>query len=134
MIKKLSLVFVLMSCVALQGCISFNSLADARNAKGTGMSKVFNANKSKVWQQALSVVEASDLTIVSEDEGKGLILAQQPISPLALTAGQNVAVYVSDANGRTRVEVINKKSVGDIEFVSTDWEEYILEKLGSRLY
>lgn len=134
MIKKYALSLLLLSCLALQGCISFNSLADARNAKGTGMSKVFSAKKEKVWQQALSVIEASDLTIVSEDEAKGLILAQQPISPLSLTAGQNVAVYVTDANGQTRVEVISKKSVGEIEFVSTDWDEYILEKLGIRLY
>lgn len=34
---------------------------------------------------------------------------------------------------RTRVEVSNRKTVGAIEFVSRDWDEYILEKLGERL-
>lgn len=133
MIRKTVISLVAASTLMLQGCISFNSLADAKNAQGSGMTKEFFAKKDRVWQQTVSIIEASDLSVVNEDETKGLILAQQPISPFSLTAGQNVAVYITEKGDRTRVEVINKKAVGAIEFVSRDWDEYILEKLGERL-
>jgi len=132
MIKKVLVVCALSGAALLQGCVSFNSLADAKNAKGTGEVRVYSAPKQDVWQKTVAIVQSSDLSIVSEDETKGLILAQQPISPLSLTAGQNVAIYVTESNGKTRVEVINKKAVGGIEFVSKDWDEYITEELDER--
>lgn len=117
----------------LQGCISFNSLADARNARGSGLAKEYNAARDTVWQQTLAIITASDLNLVNADASDGLILAQQPVSPLSLTAGQNVAIYVSESFGRTRVEVISRKAIGDIEFISRDWEEYIIEQLDKKL-
>lgn len=117
----------------LQGCISFNSLADARNARGSGLAKEYNAARDTVWQQTLAIIAASDLNLVNADASDGLILAQQPVSPLSLTAGQNVAIYVSESFGRTRVEVISRKAIGDIEFISRDWEEYIIEQLDKKL-
>lgn len=130
--KKLIAALAL-SSVLLQGCISFNSLADAKDAKGTGVAKTFTTDKSRVWQTTLSIITASDLKLVDENEDKGLILAQQPISPFSLTAGQNVAIFITDVGGRTRVEVVDKKSVCEIEFVSKDWDDYIIEKLSERL-
>ena len=82
------------------------------------MSKTYAANKARFWQQTLGVIEKSDLSVVNEDFNKGLILAQQTGFPLSLTAGQNVAVYVSDAGDQTKVEVISKKAIGEIEFTS----------------
>ena len=123
----------LFAAILLQGCLSFNSLADAKNSRGTGMSKTYAANKAQVWQQTLGVIEKSDLSVVNEDFNKGLILAQQPVSPLSLTAGQNVAVYVSDAGDQTKVEVISKKAIGEIEFTSKNWEKYVIEQLDERM-
>lgn len=133
MIKKIAMVCAVSATVFLQGCISFNSLADAKNAKGTGEVRMYSDSKDDVWQKAMAIVQASDLQLVSEDKANGVILAQQPISPLSLTAGQNVAIFVSEANGKTRVEVVNKKAVGSIEFVSKDWDNYITEKLDERI-
>lgn len=124
---------LLASTLTLNGCISFNSLADARNSRGEGQSKQFAVSKVQAWRQTLDIIEHSNLKLVSEDYSKGLILAQQPISPLSLTVGQNVAVYVSDTGQQTEVEVINKKAVGAIEFVSTDWDEFILDRLEKTL-
>lgn len=133
MIKKTLISTIFASSLLLQGCISFNSLADAKNARGTGVSKQYSATKAQVWQQTLGVIEKSDLNLVNEDFSKGLILAQQPIAPLSLTAGQNVAVFVSESGQQTRVEVVAKKAVGAIEFTSRDWEDYILEQLDERI-
>lgn len=133
MIKQTLMSTVITGSLLLQGCISFNSLADAKNARGTGASKHYTASKAQVWQQTLGVIEQSDLNLVNEDFSKGLILAQQPISPLSLTAGQNVAVFVSEMGQQTRVEVVAKKAVGSIEFTSRDWEDYIIEQLDERI-
>ncbi len=133
MIRKIAISSMLASSLLLQGCISFNSLADAKNARGSGSTKQYSASKAQVWQQTLGVIEASDLSLVNEDYSKGLILAQQPISPLSMTAGQHVAVFVSETGQQTQVEVVARKAVGSIEFVSRDWDDYILEQLDERI-
>lgn len=133
MLSKLTLTLVILLALLLQGCISFNSLADAKSARGSGLAKEYSANRDTVWQQTLAIVSASDLNLVNADASNGLILAQQPVSPLSLTVGQNVAIYVSENFGRTRVEVISRKAIGNIEFTSRDWEEYIIEQLDEKL-
>ncbi len=126
-------ILLALTTLLLQGCVSFNSLADAKNARGSGLTKEYGANRDTVWQQTLAIVADSDLNLVNADASNGLILAQQPVAPLSLTVGQNVAIYVSENFGRTRVEVISRKAIGTIEFTSRDWEEYIIEQLDDKL-
>lgn len=133
MVRKFFISLVLICSVLLQGCISFNSLADAKSAKGTGLSKDYSASKQTVWTQTISIIRQSKLSLINDDVDSGLILAQQPISPLSLTAGQNVAIFVSENNGKTHVEVVGKKAIGSIEFTSRNWESYIIEMLDKRL-
>lgn len=123
---------IILVCTLLQGCISFNGLADAREGQGTGQIKEYTASEQDIWIYTLSVIKQSDLKLVAEDVPNGVILAQQPISPLSLTAGQNVAVFVTKQRDRTRVEVVSRKAIGEIEFVSRNWETFILEKLNER--
>ncbi len=128
--KTIRMVLVaLLGSLLLTGCISFNSLADARNSKGEGLIREFSKDKESVWQQTLAIVRHSDLKLVEDNPEKGLILAQQPVSPLGLTVGQNVAIYIYGVGSKTRVEVISKKAIGEIEFTSKNWESYIIEKL-----
>lgn len=124
----LKLLIVALFCM-LQGCISFNSLADAKNAKGEGLVKEYRASKQEVWQETLAIIRQSKLSLVDDNIDKGIILAQQPIAPFSLTVGQHVAIFLSEYKGITRVEVVNKKAVGNIEFTSTNWDNYIIEAL-----
>lgn len=133
MFSKLTPTLIILLSLLLQGCISFNSLADAKSARGTGLTKEYNASRDTVWQQIVAIVNKSGLKLVNADAAAGQILAQQPVSPLSLTMGQNVAIYVNEQFGRTRVEVISRKAIGDIEFVSRNWEKYIIEQLNSKL-
>lgn len=133
MIKKLFIALIAINCFFIQGCVSFNTLAEAKNAKGYGTSESFSASKDTVWNAVLRIVEQSNLSLVIKDEDKGMILAQQPFNPFGMTAGQNVAIYVSDNYGKTNVEVISRKAVGDIEFTSKNWEKYILKQLAQRV-
>lgn len=133
MIKKLIIALIAINCFLIQGCVSFNTLAEAKNAKGYGSSQSFSSGKDDVWNATLRVVERSNLSLVVKDEEQGMILAQQPFNPFGMTAGQNVAIYVSDDFGKTNVEVISRKAVGEIEFVSKNWEKYILKELGQSI-
>ena len=133
MFSKLAPTLIILLSLLLQGCISFNSLADAKSARGTGLSKEYNASRDTVWQQIVAIIDNSNLKLVNVDAESGQILAQQPVSPLSLTMGQNVAIYVNEQFGRTRVEVISRKAIGDIEFVSRNWEKYIIGQLDSKL-
>lgn len=130
--KIVAVVVVFFSALALSGCLSFNSLADARNGKGEGEVRNYSASKNDVWRKAVVIIKESKLDLITQDTGKGYILAQQPMSPMGLTAGQNVAVFIDERAGKTRVEVVGKKAVG-IEFVSRNWEKHILEKLDESL-
>lgn len=121
---------VLLSCAVLfnSGCAT---LADAKAAKGTGSSRTYEKSYEVVWNAAVQSVKASGLELVSEDKGKGNILAQSSLS--ALSWGENVAIFVeAEGKARTRVEVVNKRAVA-ANVTAKDWEGRILEDLDKRL-
>ena len=131
--KILVMIFVAVSAISLQGCISFNSLADAKNSQGDGEMRSYSADRGEVWRKTITIINQSKLDLISQDSDRGVILAQQPISPLSMTAGQNVAVFITERNGKTRVEVVGKKAMGSVEFVSRNWEKHLLKELDKSL-
>ena len=74
---RLTLLPIILLCALLQGCISFNGLADAREGQVTGQIKEYNASEQDIWIYTLSVIKQSDLKLVAEDVPNGVILAQQ---------------------------------------------------------
>ena len=131
--KILVMIFVAVSAISMSGCISFNSLADAKNSQGDGEMRSYSVAKGEVWRKTITIINQSKLDLVSQDSDRGLILAQQPMSPLSMTAGQNVAVFITERNGKTRVEVVGKKAMGSVEFVSRNWEKHLLKQLDKSL-
>ncbi len=122
---------VVFLCVALlvNGCAT---MADSIEAKGTGQYRVYDNDFDTVWDAVIDVVKTSKLELVSEDKGRGQILAQRGMS--ALSYGENVAIFVEKEDGeiRTRVEVVSKKALATT-VLAKNWEEHILEELDSRL-
>jgi len=109
------------------GC---RTLADAQAAKGTGSFRVYDKPYDAVWNAVIETVKSSGLALVSESKEKGSILAQRGIS--VVSVGENVAIYVEDAGGKTRVEVISKRAVAT-QWLAPNWETRILEALDKRL-
>jgi hypothetical protein len=70
--------------------------------------------------------------MVADNKQEGYILAQRGMS--AFSYGENVAIFVdpTNANDRTRVEVVSKKSLATNIF-ATDWSKPILDKIGQIL-
>lgn len=130
MLKKIITVFVAIAAVAfMSGC---STLADARSAKGSGLSREYSAPMDQVWKVLPAVLAELSLPMVGDNKQEGYILAQRGIT--AFSYGENVAIFVESVNGvtRTRVEVVSKKSMATNIF-APDWSKEILDKLGEKL-
>jgi hypothetical protein len=129
--KSLSSGLVMMVFLAiLQGC---TTMADSIAAKGTGDSRVFDADVDSVWSAVLEVIDERDsLKLVSEDRTAGRILVQKGMS--AMSYGENIAIFIEPAGSgdKTRVEVVSKRALSTTVFAK-DWEKYIVEKLDEKL-
>jgi hypothetical protein len=85
-----------------------------------------------VWDAVLDTVKSSGFALVADNKEKGSILAQGAMS--AFSYGENVAIFVEDAGGRTRtrVEVVNKRALAT-NITAADWEYRIIQALDKRL-
>jgi hypothetical protein len=123
------IVSILFLAALNSGCAT---LADAKAARGTGRSEVYNESFDTVWYAVVETVKSSKLDLISENKEEGSILAQGAIS--AFSWGENVAIYVEDLGGnkKTRVEVVNKRAMA-ANITAANWETRIFEALDKRL-
>lgn len=130
MFKKLAaMLFALTALAVTSGCAT---LADARAAKGSGVSRTYDAPHEVVWKTIPSVLSELGLPLVGENKQEGYILAQRGIT--AFSYGENVAIFVESEGGvtKTRVEVISKKAMATNIFAPS-WENDILNRLDEKL-
>jgi hypothetical protein len=124
--KTTTLVRLFLSVVLLSaaGCSTLN---DARQAKGTGKSHLYNASFDIVWDAATQAVTDMGLQVASKSKEEGYILAQKGMS--AFSYGENVAVFVEKADDQqTKVEVVSKKAMATNVF-AWNWEKPILDRI-----
>jgi hypothetical protein len=125
-----------LAVLAAFAALSFTSgcanLADAKAARGSGVSREYAASMDKVWNAIPVVLKELELPLVSQNRGEGTILAQRGVT--AFSYGENVAIFVESAGGttRTRVEIVSKKAMATNVF-APDWSTEILDKLGQKL-
>lgn len=130
MIKKFLVTFFAAAILlSASGC---STLADARAAKGSGVSRTYAASQDEVWKAVPSVLMALGLQLVSDNKQEGYILAQRGIT--AFSYGENVAIFVESIGGvtKTRVEIVSKKVMATNVFAPS-WENDILNKLDEKL-
>ena len=112
----------------LNGCAT---LADARNAKGTGSVRTFDSSFEEVWNIVPGALTDLGLSIAGENKSDGYILAQRGMT--ALSYGENVAIFVEKVDEQsTSVEVVSKKTMSTAVF-APDWEPKVLDKIGELL-
>ncbi len=126
--KNLIPIFLLLTLVT-QGC---STLADARNAKGQGSSKIYNANYEKSWAVVLDVLKEIELPMAGENKEQGYILAQNGMS--IGSSGENVAIFLEKTKevNKTKIEVVSKKAMST-QIFATNWEPKIIEKLDEKI-
>jgi len=107
-----------------------NTMEDASNARGEGMVRIYDGEYDVVWGAVLSVVQSSQLSLVSADQETGEILAKRGLKWNSASSGEYVAVFVEPLqdNERTRVEVISKK-VLKTNLFAPKWDEKLIESL-----
>jgi hypothetical protein len=119
----------IVAACAAAGCTT--SLADARDAKGSGTAKIYDKPYDTVWNAVMKSIKATRLDLVLDNKEKGIILGQGKVGPF--THGENVAIFVDDLGGsKTRVEVVNKRASA-VNITARDWESRIFEDLDKRL-
>lgn len=123
------LIGYLVLMLVVSGC---NTLADARNARGTGALMIFDASFDTVWVVIPQVVTEVGLTIVRDNKSEGYILAERGFHDFS--SGEKVAIFVEKAgsDSRTSVEVVSKR-VLTTQLFAPNWITPILEKIQQRL-
>lgn len=130
MMKRLFFLWAVMAAAFVSsGC---STLADAKAAKGTGTSKVYEQPYDVVWDAVMASVKESNLALISESKENGTLLAQGAMS--AFSYGENVAVFVERVNGKvaTRVEVVNKRALAT-NITAANWESRLIRALDEKL-
>jgi hypothetical protein len=119
---------LLMALLLPAGC---TTLADARDAKGTGIPRIYDAPFGTVWEAVPSAVERCGPDVVEVNKQDGYVLAVKGATLLSF--GENVAVFVNEVDDkRARVEVVSKKVV-EINILARNWAEPILDELSQTL-
>jgi len=110
------------------GCAT---LADARKAKGTGLTRAFDNPYDEVWQTIPDILSELGLDLAGENHREGYILAQR--SATAFSYGENVAIFIERIeDNKTKVEVVSKKAMSTNIF-APDWADDILNALDEKL-
>jgi hypothetical protein len=124
--SAIALLFV----IVLSGC---SSSLDVVQARGSGLYRVYPKPYDTVWNTALKIIGESSLSIVSQDKGRGEIVAKTGFQ-LFVSMGENVAVFVSvdTLSHVTGVEVVAKKVMSTNVFAK-DWGPFLIAKFDERL-
>ena len=118
----------LLALSLVSGC---TTLADARNARGSGPSRTYDADFETVWKAVPEVAGTIGLSVAGENKQERYILAQRGMT--LLSYGENVAIFVEPVSARqTKVEVVSKRAM-QTNIFAPDWAPELLEKLGQRL-
>jgi hypothetical protein len=98
--------FLLLSLLLhLAGC---NTLADARAARGSGITVNYFASFEELWRLLPRVANDLDLSVAGSFEKDGILLAERGLS--AFSFGERVAVFLDRVDEKkTRMEVVAKK-------------------------
>lgn len=126
MIRRL-FAFVLALATVLSVCTGCGTLAGARDAKGTGARRVYDAPADEVWNAVPQALAALGLKIASSSRSDGCVLAEGGVS--AWSWGEKIAVFVEEvSSSRTEVEVVRKKALAT-NATARDWENPVLNKI-----
>ena len=119
---------MLTSLLFAAGC---TTLGDARKAEGEGVKRTYQATFKQTWDASLASLTRLKLSIASENQEKGYILAQRGMS--AFSYGENIALFVKRQNDAAcTVEVVSKKAMATNIF-APDWSEDINKEIAMRL-
>jgi hypothetical protein len=126
-IRVFSIFLIGLLAAFASGCAT---LADAKQARGTGMSVSYAATFEEIWTALPTAVTQAGLEFVAANRDDRSVLAQRGLT--AFSYGENVAIFVdSAAQQKQRVEIVSKKSMATNVF-APDWAKPIFAELDKK--
>ncbi|MCH8164919.1 MAG: hypothetical protein IH889_04855 [Planctomycetes bacterium] len=119
----------LISLLVLAGC---QTLGDARAARGTGTTRLFNATEDQVWSVLPKAVNEVDLSIAGTHRADGYLLAERGVTMFSW--GEKVAVFVEPQGlTQTEVEVVSMRAVA-VNITAAEFGHKLLDMIGRMLF
>lgn len=119
---------VLCTAILLGGCATSQV---AKDAKGTGVKKVYDKPTSAVWNAMKTAVSKTGGEVAEENEQECSILAIYNAS--AFSWGERVGIFCSkQSESKTETEVVSKRAIS-VNITATDWTEEIYKILDEEL-
>jgi S1-C subfamily serine protease len=128
-----SIFWVIIIIVAIAGCAT---LKDAKDAKGSGLSRIYNAPLENIWETVPKILSEFGLEIVEENKRERYIAAQRRTT--GWSWGEKVVIYLEPiGRNQTRVEVISERVLATkvlaTNITAPDWSNPILGKIEEKL-
>lgn len=125
---RYAVVAILIILPLLTGC---QTLGDARAAKGTGTTRLFNATEDQVWGVLAKAVNEVDLSIAGTYREDGYLVAERGTTMFSW--GEKVAVFVERRGpARTEVEVVSMRAVA-VNITAAEFGDKVLDMIGQML-
>lgn len=118
-------------CVSMCFLAGCSTLADARDAKGTGERRMFDAPFEIVWREVPKAANDLDLGVVGTYPDERYYLLQRGWT--AFSWGEKVAVFVESKGVRqTEVEIVSKRVMAT-NITAPNWSKRLLDQIAERL-
>jgi hypothetical protein len=122
---------ILTSLSVISLCTGCRTITDVRQARGTGISRIFETPMDKVWDAIPEALISLGLNPVWSKKEDGYFLAERGVT--AWSYGEKVAIFVEQAApSRTKVEVVSKRTFA-LNISASDWEKRLLDKIEEAL-
>ena len=124
MYNRLFVIAIVLLSAFTSGCAT---MADARYARGEGLSRVFDAPYDTVWKAVPEALSSLGLPVAADNKPEGYILAERGMT--AFSWGEKVAVFVSKVSEKqTKVEVVSKRALAT-NITAADWGSEVLQRV-----
>ena len=110
------------------GCASTETV---KEAKGEGVSRVYQYAYEPVFNAALVAAKAKELEVVESDKNSGRLVLSHGVT--LWSWGERIAVFVKPvAEQITEVEIVSKPVLSPLNF-PPDWQQILLDEIDVHL-
>ncbi len=127
--RQLALLAILvLSAAVAPGCAS---VQEAKDARGTGVKRIYDKPVSDVWNAMHTAVQDSGGEIKEEDEGACSILVEY--GPSAFSWGERVGLFCSSITpAQTETEIVSRRAIKMNAFAK-NWTSDLYKRMDASL-
>ena len=112
----------------LAGCASTETVKEAR---GQGVSRVYEAAYESVYNATLEAAKSKNLEVVESDKATGRLVLSHGVT--LWSWGERIAVFIARKGSTgTEVEIVSKPVLSPLNF-PPDWQKILLDQIDIEL-